>query len=283
MNQQSVNLSHETTLHHYWESLAPSWQKHHRFFNDQSAPVTERMLAVAGVKPGNRVLDIATGTGGPALAAAHRVGPGGDVLGTDFVEDVLAFARAEAARLGLHQLRFQCMDGERLALPPGTFDAVLIRWGLMFMPAPQACLAGVHQALRPGGRIAVACWSPREENPWLNLPLGILRRMLDVPLTPAGAPGPFAMAEEHVLARVLVAAGFGDVVAERVEFTMAEFDTVQAYFSYVCDIAGPIAKMHAELTPRQREAFDDELARIACAPDGRVKLAGTTWVASGSR
>lgn len=181
-----MNLSHETTKHQYWESLAASWQKHHRVFNHNGIPVTERMLTVAGVAPGRRVLDIASGTGEPALTAARRVSPGGSVLGTDFVEEMLVFARAEAEALGLDNIAFQQMDGEQLEVEPGAFDAVLIRWGLMFMPNPAACLAGVLQALRPGGKVAVACWSPREENPWLYFPLGILRRMLDVPLTPAG-------------------------------------------------------------------------------------------------
>jgi ubiquinone/menaquinone biosynthesis C-methylase UbiE len=278
-----MNISQETTELQYWESLAPSWQKHHRFFNRQSTAVTDRMLSLAGVGPGSRVLDIATGTGGPALAAAHRVGPHGSVLGTDFVEEILVFARAEAARLGLRSAEFRCMDGERLALEPGTFDAVTIRWGLMFMPDPGACLAGVHRALRPGGKIAVACWSPRDENPWLNVPLQILRRMLDVPLTPPGAPGPFAFAAENALAQALASAGFHEVVAERVEFPMAEFDSVQDYFAYVCEIAGPIAKMYASLTPQQREAFDGELAQLVRGRDGSVRLAGTTWVAAGRR
>jgi SAM-dependent methyltransferase len=281
--KDKVNIGHETTELRYWESLAPSWQKHHRFFNHHSAPVTARMLSLAGVESGSRVLDIATGTGEPALTAARRVGRDGSVLGTDFVEEVLVFARTEAAKLSLRNLEFRCVDAERLALEPGTFDAVTIRWGLMFMPNPQACLAGVHRALRPGGKIAVACWSGRDENPWLNLPLGILRRMLDVPLTPPGAPGPFAFAAENALAHALVAAGFDEVVAERVEFTMAEFDTVQSYFAYVCEIAGPIAKMYAALAPEQRETFDGELARVVRGPDGSVRLAGTTWVASGHR
>ena len=278
-----VNIGQETTELQYWKSLAPSWQKHHRFFNHHSAPVTARMLSLAGVESGSRVLDIASGTGEPALTAASRVGPDGSVLGTDFAEEMLVFARAEAARLRLRNLEFRCVDGERLALAPGTFDAVTIRWGLMFMPDPGACLAGVHRALRLGGKIAVACWSARDENPWLNFPLGLLRRMLDVPLTPPGVPGPFAFAAENALVHALASAGFDEVAAERVEFTMAEFDTVQSYFSYVCEIAGPIARMYAALAPEQREAFERELAQVVCKPDGSVRLAGTTWVASGRR
>jgi ubiquinone/menaquinone biosynthesis C-methylase UbiE len=104
------------------------------------------------VRPGQRVLDIASGVGEPALAIAGQVGPAGSVLGTDLAAAMLAFARENAAARGLSNVEFRCMDGEVLDVPPGSFDVVTMRWGLMFMPDRVAVREGAGRDAVAGGQ-----------------------------------------------------------------------------------------------------------------------------------
>ncbi len=268
-----------------WTGVAPGWKKHDVYFTKSTAAASEKMLDAAGVGPGMRVLDIATGVGEPGLAAARRVGPGGFVLGTDFVETMLAFAREKATAAGLRNVEFRCVDGEALDEPPSSFDAVTSRWGIMFMPDALACLRSAHNALKTGGRIAVACWAGPERNLWASLPAGILMRLAGIPKPPPGAPGVFAYADPKRLEGVLAEAGFKNVAVESVDLPMIDFDTFDEYWTWAREMVGPVASMLENLTPAQRAAAAAELkAEVAKrSSDGRTVLGGTTWVASGQK
>lgn len=110
--------------------------------------------------------------------------------------------------------------------------------------------------------------------------MGVMRKLLDVPAPPPGTPGLFAFADPEVLRQALEAAAFTGVVIEPVEVTMAQFDSPQAYFAYIREIAGPIATLYGRLTPEQRELVEAEVAKATAGPDGRVLLEGVTWVAA---
>jgi SAM-dependent methyltransferase len=268
-----------------WTAVAPGWKRHDAYFTRATAAASEKMLDAAGVGPGKRVLDVATGVGEPALAAARRVGAGGFVLGTDFVEPMLAYAREKAAAAGLRNVEFRCVDGEALDERAGSFDAVTIRWGIMFMPDALACLRSAHRALASGGRVAVACWAGPERNPWGALPAGILMRKAGIPSPPPGAPGVFAYADPKRLEGALVEAGFQHVVVEPVDLPMIDFDTFDEYWTWTRELVGPVASMLEKLTPDQTAAAVTELeAEVAkLSPGGRTVLGGTTWVASGQK
>lgn len=95
-----------------WTSVAPGWRKHGGRLREASGPVSQALLDRAGIKPGDTVLDVACGTGEPAIPAAERVGPTGRVLATDFVDGMVAFAREKAAAASLRNIEFRVSDGE---------------------------------------------------------------------------------------------------------------------------------------------------------------------------
>ena len=267
-----------------WTGVAPGWKKHDAYFTRSAAVVSDKMLDAARIAPGMRVLDIASGVGEPALAAARRAGPGGFVLGTDFVEPMLAFARDKASAAGLRNVEFRCVDGEQLNDPPGSFDAVTIRWGIMFMPDAGACLRSAHRALRDGGRISVACWAGPELNPWAAVPAGILMRLATIPKPPPGAPGVFAYADPTRLQAALAEAGFKDIAVESVKVPLIDFDTFDEYWTWARELVGPVASMLGKLPPAQQAAAAAEVkAEVAKLSPGRTVLGGTTWVASGEK
>ena len=269
--------------HRTWTGVAPGWRKHDERLVRSAAPVAARMLDLLALRPGMTVLDIACGTGEPAIPAAARIAPGGRVIATDFVEEMLAFAREKAARRGVTNIEFRRVDGEQLEVPPDSCDAVSIRWGLMFMPDPLACLRRAHTALMTNGRIAVACWTAPDRNPWAAVPMGIVRRMLNAPPPPPGTPGLFAFADPSRLRGALDEAGFRDTAVEAVDVPFADFERPDEYFTFILELAGPIAALFAQLSPPQQAAAREEILAAATGPDGQVHLAGQTWVASGAK
>ena len=120
--------------------------------------ISRRLIDLGEIKPGSRVLDIATGIGEPAITAANKVGSGGHVLPTDISPLMLSVAKQRAISLGLQNIiEFKEGDIETIDLPSSAFDAVLCRWGLMFLPDLKAGLSNIHQSLVEGGHLAAAC------------------------------------------------------------------------------------------------------------------------------
>ncbi len=279
-----MSMNPKEAQHASWTAVSPGWKKHDTRLVEAATPVTERLLDRAGVRSGMRVLDIASGTGEPAIPAARRVGPSGSVLGTDFVEPMLAFAREKAAAAGLTHVEFRCVDGEIIDVAPASFDAATIRWGIMFMPDALACLRQVHRALRSGGHLAVACWASPDKNPWASIPMKVVMKHANVAPPPQGAPGIFAYAERDRLEGVLIEAGFRSIAVEPVDLTMASFDTAAEFWDYTRELAGPIAALFARLSPEQQAVATSEvLAEVARVSPGKTILTGVTWVASGEK
>jgi ubiquinone/menaquinone biosynthesis C-methylase UbiE len=279
----SAPTNPKAAQHQSWTAVAPGWKKHDQMLVEMAAPSAERMLDRAVVKAGMRVLDVASGTGEPALRAAKRVGPSGSVLGTDFVEPMLAFAREKAAVQGLHNVEFRCVDAETLDVPAGSFDAATVRWGIMFMPDAVACLRQVHKALKPGAHVAVACWASPEQNLWASVPAKLLMKAAEVPPPPPGAPGMFAYADPKRIESTLAEAGFKSITVEPVELTVADFDSAAEYWTFTRELAGPVAALLAKLSPEKQASVTSEiLAEVdRLSPGGRTVLRGVTWVAAG--
>jgi len=285
MTINSSAVEYKTRERESWASAAAGWGRRDELLREGAAPVTERMLELAAIAPGQRVLDIASGTGEPAISIARAVGENGRVVGTDLVDEMLAYARRKAANEGLDNIEFRCVDGESLAVGEGLFDAVTIRWGLMFMPEPQSCIALAHGALQTGGRISVACWAAPEKNPFISLLTQTLDRYMDVPRPPPGAPGIFSMADPDRLCGVLESAGFINITLEEIEFTIVEVEDGQAYWEAMSDLAAPVMRLVRQLGEQARVAFISDVIDTANAEmtGGRLRMQGTTWIAAAEK
>jgi ubiquinone/menaquinone biosynthesis C-methylase UbiE len=279
------NASLKDREHDSWTRVTPGWQEWDEMLRTCHRVVTERLLSAATVGAGHRVLDIASGTGEPAIPAAEQVGASGYVLGTDFVEEMLRIARAKAERKGLRNVEFRRVDGEELEMPAGSFDAVISRWGIMFMPDAGACLSRAYRALRNGGRVAVACWAQPERNPWAAIPLSVIKRHVEIPAPPPGTPGVFAYADPARLRATLEGAGFQDVRLEEVPVVFGPFDHPGEYFKMVRELAGPIARLFAGLSPELQEKVVTQVCAAAEAHRsiGVIEVPGVTWLATGRR
>ena len=173
-------------------------------------PVTELMLDLAGVTVGSQVLDLGAGTGDQTLLAAQRVGPGGAVLATDISAAMLDLAREAARAAGLLHVQTQVMDAQHLELASGSFDAVIARCSLQFVPDVQRALAEVRRVLKPGGRLAAVVFSSVEKNPYRAAPQAIASRLAGRQFPEAG-PGQWALNDPATLVDAYQQTGFREV------------------------------------------------------------------------
>jgi ubiquinone/menaquinone biosynthesis C-methylase UbiE len=268
-----------------WASVADGWHRRDALLARGAAPVTERMLDMAGIRTGHHVLDIASGVGEPSLTAAKRVGASGRVVGTDLTDTMIDYARHKAELQGVTNIEYHCVDGETLDFPASTFDAVTCRWGLMFMPEPTACLELVHGVMKDNARLAVACWTAPDQNPFVSLLMQVLANHMELPRPPPGTPGIFALADPQRLQQVIESAGFRNVVLESVEIDVVEVENGQQYWEAMSDLAAPVMTLVNQLDTATRKAYASEV--IAAAERLRqgdtLRMRGTTWVASAEK
>lgn len=206
-----------------WNKDGAAWRRWNPTLDRWYGEVTRQMLDLAQIRPDQRILDIAAGAGEPAVSAAERVGLGGYVLATDISEGIVELALQVARERGLKQMETRAMDGEKLDLPDASFDAVLCRLGLMYMPHPATALREWRRALRAGGRVCVIVFSTPDRNSWGAVPVSIIRRRAQLPSPVPGQPGPFSLGGPGVLESVFRHAGFAnpEVCAVPVPLRMA--------------------------------------------------------------
>ena len=206
---------------------------------------SERVIALADLKPGERVLDVATGTGVAAFLALDEVGPEGHVTASDLSQKMVDATREEAARRGVANMAFERVDAEDLAYAEGEFDAALCVLGLMYPADPQRAIEQMRRVVRPGGRVAVCVWGKRDRCGW-NAVFPIVDARVESDVCPLffslGGPGALTYAFE--------AAGFQDLHEEREERTLvwrSDEEACGAIFP-----GGPVALPYSKFSPELR-------------------------------
>lgn len=242
-----------------WEPLRRRWL----------GPVTQAMLDLAHLGSGDRVLDIGSGTGEPALSAVEVVGPTGYVLATDISSNMLEVAERTARERGLDPANFEtrAMDGENLELEDASFDVVLSRLGLIFFPSRERALSEIRRVLRPGGRVALAGFTSPEHNRFFSVPIAIIRRRAQLPAPPPGGPGPFSLGDQAVMEASLRQAGFSDAEVRLVAAPL-RLSSAAEFLQFLRDAFAALHQMLAGLSDTEREAVWDEVEREMRAYEG---------------
>jgi ubiquinone/menaquinone biosynthesis C-methylase UbiE len=247
-----------------------------RYIGRWSRLFVPRLLAAAGIAPGQRVLDVATGTGETALAAISFVGRAGVVVGVDISTAMVAAAHARLP----HAYRAVIADGQALAFCDGGFDAVLCQLGLMFFSDPAQGLVEFRRVLRSGGRVAVCVASTPERAPMWGVLAGALGRLLPdrremLHLT-------FSMSDPDRLEQMLGAAGFRDVRVVP-EIQHGSFASLDEFWASIEAGVGLLPLTYRALPePKRRtirEEVDAELARFEA--NGRLQMSVEMQIASG--
>ncbi len=262
--------AYKETTRKQWQDAAEAWDRWGPAIESWLGAATERMLDMAGIGAGDRVLDVAAGAGGQSLVAARRVGPQGSVLATDISSNILEYAAQAAREAGLTNVETHVLDGENLDVAEGTFDAVISRVGFIYFPNQQQALQGMHRALRPGGKLAGIVYSTPERNEFFSIPVGVIRRRAELPAPAPGQPGPFSFGQPGVIEAALEEAGFEEAKAERVEAPLRLRSAAECV-AFERESFGALHQMLAGLDEGDRETawaeIEEELREFE-GPDG---------------
>jgi ubiquinone/menaquinone biosynthesis C-methylase UbiE len=267
----------------YWNSAATRvWAEQHELIDRKFAALTQVVLDLASPQPGERVIDIGCGSGTTVLALAARVGANGFVLGADISKQSVQRARERLAHANVRQADIALADVSTYTFEPNSFDLAFSRFGVMFFADPTATFANLRQALRPGGRLALAAFRSPQENVWATAPLAAIRHLVP-PAAPTGPeePGQFSWADAARVHRILEGAGFREVdmtphdplfelagpggAAEAADFAM---------------LLGPVRRATLNASAEEKKAVRSGLQAFFQSQDGErgIVLPGAIWV-----
>jgi SAM-dependent methyltransferase len=236
---------------------------------DVIAELGPALVAASGVRPGDRVLDVAAGTGNAAVPAALA---GADVVASDLTPELFAAGREFAAREGV-ELTWEEGDAEALPYPDGRFDVVLSSVGVMFAPHHQRAADELVRVCRPGGTIGLINWTPAGF-------VGELFRTMKpyaAPPPPGARPAPLWGEEEHV--RALLGGRVTDVVARRQTVTVSGFATPAAFREFWKSVYGPTIAVYRHIgdDPERVAALDRDLDELVARHDRGVGSIVMDW------
>jgi SAM-dependent methyltransferase len=222
-----------------------------RYWQSQLAPAQDRMMEIADLQPGERVLDLACGTGLVTFRAAEAVGEEGEVVATDISQKMVEEAGSRAAARGLSNVTFERVGAEESHAAHGEFDAALCGLGIMYFPEPLTAAREMHAALKPGGRAAVSVWGRRDRCGWAEI-----FEIVDARVRSQVCPMFFQQGTGDVLEGTLSAAGFGDLRVERLT-TILEYDSPDDALG-AAFAGGPVALAYSKFDDATRESAHAE-------------------------
>ncbi|MEI2456037.1 MULTISPECIES: class I SAM-dependent methyltransferase [Lysobacter] len=264
-------------------AVGERWLTYNDWLDRRTAAYGRDALDAAAAQPGEAVLDIGCGAGATVFELARAVGEGGSVTGVDVSEPLLSRARERAAALAL-PVEFRLADASRPLFAPARFDLLFSRFGVMFFDDPVAAFAELRKTLKPGGRLAFACWQGPDRNDWYRWPLRAIAEAIALPPSDPDAPGPFAFGKPERVRQVLGEAGFDAVELRAFEapFYLGEGDDPDAAAADAYDQVmrvGPVARLLAAQEPAVRVRAEARLraALRELARERGIAMMGATW------
>ncbi|HSB75132.1 MAG TPA: class I SAM-dependent methyltransferase [Terriglobales bacterium] len=249
------------------ESSAPSWgaafrmaasRKWRRQSAAMGSSVTQAIVMLAAAQPGMQALDLACGTGEPAISLGSAVGAQGRVVGIDVNSQLLEIARERAALRNLSQICFQQADAHALPFADGSFDLVTSRFGVMFFEDIGRALSEARRVLRPHGRIALLAWGPFEQ-PYFLSTMAVVLRHVPGPALPPAARNMFRFSGSGSLASALRATAFTQVDERTATVPWTWPGTPEQLWDYFREVTVPFRPLLASIPPDQTEHVDAEV------------------------
>jgi ubiquinone/menaquinone biosynthesis C-methylase UbiE len=273
----------------FWnEVLVPKFIRWKHIVVDGLAQHSAQVFPMLEVGPGDKVIDAGCGFGDTTLELARIVGPSGSVTGLDCCSAFLDHARNDAARAGIRNAVFLEADVETYPFEP-IHDFCFSRFGTQFFEDPVAGLCNMRAALQPGGVMTMIVWRELTENPWLSIPRDVVLHFLPRPSENARTcgPGPFSMADQHVVRRLLEGSGYSEISFERIDAeVLVGRDLEEAVeFQLALGPAGEVYREAGDEAARKRARITDVLeAELEqyLTPEG-VMMRSSSWKVSARR
>lgn len=257
--------------HPDWNSFgravaSQQWRQQSAFMGKEA---TLKLVAAAAPRPGMDILDVACGTGEPAISLATALENTGKVVATDISAQPLNIGRERATQHGLANIAFQQADAQSLPFPDSSFDLITSRLGLMFIPKVELAIAEFHRLLRENGRVAFLCWGPMEQ-PYFTATIGTILRLFPQLEIPPAARAMFKFGKPGVLAEMLSRAGFRDVHENFQTFPWTWLGTPEQVWEYFQQVTAPFRPVMDYGTQEQRAERDRAvIAAISNYYDGK--------------
>jgi SAM-dependent methyltransferase len=267
-----------------WKAAGEGWRRRADTVRAMGMPVSAWMIDQLQLQPGHEVLELAAGPGDTGFMAAELVRPGGRLICSDAVEPMLAIARERAEQQDIENVEFKLLELEWIDLETASVDALLCRWGIMFVSDQGAAAREMRRVLRPGGRVALAVWDAPERNPWATIPRRALLELGHAQAPEPGAPDMFALAEPGRLHELLQDGGFTDVHTDSIEIS-SERSSVEQWLEETTDLSRPFAEVRERLDRAQWNSVLERVRALAepfTGPDGTLRLPGSALVGGAS-
>ncbi len=272
---------------------APDWGNQYRLVASEKwkaksaamgQPATDALVEYAQPAPGMRVLDLASGTGEPAISLAARVGEQGHVTATDLSADLLDIAAQRAQARGFKNFTTLQADAHRLPFPDNSFDLATSRFGVMFFKDPVLALKELRRVLRPGARACFLAWGSIDQPYWQSM-MGVVHRHVGGAMLAPDGPNPFRFAESGSLSAVLRAAGFDAVQEETRTVPWTWPGSVEEVWEQAQAVAVPFRPM-LERVPAEQwpQIHADVHAAVRQYSDGeKIAFGASVVLASGKK
>jgi SAM-dependent methyltransferase len=251
-------VKYKNTTREQWQETADAWYQWSPTLKKWLGNATERMLDMANISMGDRVLDVAAGAGEQSITTAKRVGKSGYVLATDISSNILEYAKKVAQQNGLENIETKVMDGENLTLEDEKFDAVISRVGLIYFPDQDKALKEMLRVLKPGGKVAAIVYSTPEKNKFFSIPVSIIRNRTKLPPPLPGQPGPFSLSSEAVIEKLFLTAGFINVKSELVDSPL-QLSSASECVRFEKESFGALHQMLSSLSNSEKEDIWQEI------------------------
>lgn len=214
-----------------WDRAAIYYEN---FWQQQLKPAQDKLLEMAKLQPGEKLIDIACGTGLVSFPAAEKLGANGFVLATDISDGMVKICTELAKEKKLTNIEFKRMDAEELSVPNEEYDVALCALGLMYVPDPVKALKEMQRVIKPGGRAVAAVWGQRDHCGWAEI-FEIVDRRVATEVCPMF----FNLGNRDVLKRSFEAAGFSNVSFEKLNTILNYSSDEDAYGAAFA--GGPVA------------------------------------------
>jgi SAM-dependent methyltransferase len=257
---QFDSVKYKNTTREQWQSAAEAWYRWSATLSKWLGPATNKMLQMAGVTAGHKVLDIAAGAGEQSITAARIVGRGGYVLATDISPNILEYAKKAAEQAGVQNINVAVMDGENLTLEDESFDVVISRVGLIYFPDQQKALKEMLRVLKPGGKVAAIVYSTADKNKFFSTPVSIIRTRAKLPPPLPGQPGPFSLGAPGVIEDAFTKAGFINVDAQLIDSPL-QLTSANECVQFEKESFGALHQMMSSLSEEEKSSVWEEIER----------------------
>jgi ubiquinone/menaquinone biosynthesis C-methylase UbiE len=268
-----------------WRESAYYWSKHQNTIEQMFSPATQALIQKAQIKDGDEILDVAGGMGEPSFSIAERYGSKVQITFSDLIFEMIEASRKESIARKLDQIQFCRCSGDHLAFRDQSFDVIVSRFGIMFFHDPKKSLSDMLRVLKPQGRISIAVWHQRINNPVHEFFMAEVEKIFPSDPIPPDAPDAFRYAEEGKLAAMVKNAGFSNVQEHVTEILMQAPINFENFFVYRSEISDQLRdKVKAMDSNIRNQLYNDLRARFDPYFDSEgMKIPGKIIVVSAQK